>query len=137
MRYLLDTNVLSELRKREGSSAVKAWIAGQESADLAISVITILEIEIGIRRIALRDEAQATAIRRWHQTKVLAGFRGRIIGVDLEIVLRVAEFHVPDRAPQHDALIAGTAAARGLTVVTRNVDDFRRTGVPIVNPWDS
>lgn len=137
MRFLLDTNVLSELRKRNGDSSVRAWVSGQPSIELAVSVITILEIEIGIRRVALRDVARAEALRRWERTKVLAAFRGRILGIDLDVALKVAEYHVPDQAPQHDALIAGTAAVRGLTVVTRNVADFARTGIPVVSPWES
>lgn len=132
--YLLDTNVISELRKRRGDSGVKKWVA-EQGADLAISVVTVIEIETGILRKQRTDPDQARILTRWFESKVLTGFADRILPLDLAAARRVASLHVPDQAPQHDALIAGTALARGLTVVTRNTRDFERAGVGYLNPW--
>lgn len=133
--YLLDTNVISELRKRQGDSGVKQWVAEQTVADLAISVVTVIEIEIGILWRARTDADQARVLTRWFERSVLTGFADRILSLDLAAARRVASLHVPDQAPQHNALIAGTALARGLTVVTRNIRDFERSGVDYLNPW--
>ena len=133
--YLLDTNVISELRKRRGNPGVKQWVAGRSVADLAISVVTIIEIETGILRKGRSDPDQARILTRWFEGHVLMGFADRILPLDLSAARRVASLHVPDQAPQHDALIAGTALARGLTVVTRNTRDFERAGVDCLNPW--
>jgi hypothetical protein len=133
--YLLDTNVVSELRKRRGDSGVKRWVAQQSVAHLAISVVTVIEIETGILRKARTDANQAQILTRWFEQNVLTGFADRILPLDLAAARRVASLHVPDQAPQHDALIAGTALARGLTVVTRNTRDFARSGVEYLNPW--
>lgn len=134
MTYLLDTNVVSELRRRGGSPSVKAWVGAQRAGDLFLSVITILEIEIGILALRRRDTGQAEVLQRWFEQAVLTGFAGRILPLDLAAVRRVAPLHVPDRAPAHDALIAGTALANGKVVVTRNLPDF--LGVERVNPWE-
>lgn len=133
--YLLDTNVVSELRKRRGDSGVKLWVAKQSVADLAISVVTVIEIETGILRKGRTDPDQAQILTRWFEQNVLTGFADRILPFDLAAARRVASLHVPDQAPQRDALIAGTALARGLTVVTRNTRDFERAGVEYLNPW--
>jgi predicted nucleic acid-binding protein len=133
--YLLDTNVVSELRKRRGDPGVKKWVADQSAADLAISVVTIIEIETGILRKERTDPDQAHALTRWLENNVLTGFAERILPLDLTAARRVASLPVPGQAPQHDALIAGTALARGLTVVTRNTHDFERTGAECLNPW--
>jgi predicted nucleic acid-binding protein len=133
--YLLDTNVVSELRKRRGDAGVKQWTAKQSVADLAISVVTVIEIETGILRRARTDPDQAAILTRWFENNVLTGFADRILPLDLAAARRVASLHLPDQAPQHDALIAGTALARGLTVVTRNTRDFERARVEYLNPW--
>ncbi|MEO7260398.1 MAG: type II toxin-antitoxin system VapC family toxin [Jatrophihabitantaceae bacterium] len=133
--YLLDTNVVSELRKRRGDPGVKRWVAKQSTADLAISVVTVVEIETGILRRGWTDPDQARILTRWFEQNVLTGFADRILPLDLAAARRVASLRVPDQAPQHDALIAGTALARALTVVTRNTRDFERAGVEYLNPW--
>ena len=136
MIYLLDTNVVSELRERRGDPGVKRWVAKQNVADLGISVVTVIEIEIetAILRRGRTDPAQAQVLTRWFEQNVLTGFADRILPLDLAAARRVASLHVPDQAPQHDALIAGTALARGLTVVTRNTRDSERAGVGSLNP---
>jgi|SRR5882724_4154395 len=128
--YLLDTNVVSELRKRRGDPGVKKWVADKSAADLAISIVTM--IEIGILRKQRTDPDQARILTRWFEINVLTGFADRILPLDLAAARRVASLHVPDQAPQHDVLIA---LARGLTVVTRNTRDFERAGVEYLNPW--
>lgn len=137
MSYLLDTNVLSELRKRPGmvNPQVVSWARSRLIDELFISVITVLEIEIGVARVERRDPKQGAMLRAWFSDGVLEGFAGRILSVDLDVVRRTAPLHVPDVRPERDAFIAGTAVARGLTVVTRNTSDFDGIGVPILNPW--
>lgn len=135
--YLLDTNVLSELRKSESkaSAAVVSWVSTKRATDLYLSVVTVLEIELGIARLERRDVAKASRIQKWLTEAVLDSFSGRILAVDVEVARRTARLHVPDPRPERDAYIAATAATHGLTVVTRNVADFDRAGVPLVNPW--
>jgi len=135
VRFLLDTNVISEARKPSGNAAVKAWLRRQSPQDVAISVITVLEIDIGIRRLRRRDPMSAASLQAWLDDRVLTGFAGRVLPLDLAAARYVAPLHVPDPAPDHDAIIAGTALANELTVVTRNVVDFERLGVALINPW--
>ena len=134
--FLLDTNVLSELRRRDRTDpAVAAWADAVDQRDLFISVITILELEMGVLSVARRDAAQGALLRRWLDDRVLPAFDGRILAVDTEIARACARLHVPDRRAERDALIGATAATHRLTVVTRNVADFAPMGVGILNPW--
>jgi toxin FitB len=134
VKYLLDTVIVSELRKRSGDPRVKAWVGEQASSELAISVITVIEIETGILLVRRRDPAQADLLANWLERQVLNAFRGRVVELDLPTARRVPPLHVPDPAPQHDALIAATALEHALTVVTLNVRDFTRTGVEVFDP---
>lgn len=138
MSYVLDTNVISELRKPKGraDAKVRAWIANRTVSDLFLSAITILEIEIGINQIARRDEAQARRLQVWLDDSVLDAFAGRILSVDLAVARRCARIHVPDPKPERDALIAATASVHGFTVVTRNIKDFEPLNVALLNPWN-
>lgn len=138
MRYLLDTNVLSELRKspRRADPSVRHWIAAQRPTDLYISVITVMELELGVRRVERRDTTQGRRLRNWLEDEVMDIFTSRTLDVDTETAIRTASLHVPDPAPERDALIAATAFVHGLTVATRNTRDFTPTGVPLVNPWE-
>ena len=138
--YLLDTNVVSELRKiRPGKadSFVAAWADSIDAADLYLSAITIQELEIGVLLVERRDPAQGAVFRAWLNGHVLPAFAGRILVVDTAVALRSARLHVPDLRPVRDGLIAATALVHGMTVVTRNVADFEPTGVPLLNPWSS
>lgn len=135
--YLLDTNVLSELRRRDRTHPrVAAWADGVHAADLYLSVITILEIEAGTLQVARRDAAQGAVLRAWVDTKVLPAFAGRILPVDTAVAQRCARLHVPDPRAERDALIAATALVHRMRVVTRNVADFQPMEVDLLNPWD-
>ncbi len=137
--YLLDTNVVSELRKVNQGKAdqnVAAWDASVDATDLYLSVITVQELEIGVRLAERRDPAKGALLRSWLNNHVLPAFEGRILDVDTAIALRSAALHVPNPCPVRDGLIAATALVHGMTVVTRNVADFESTGVVMINPWD-
>lgn len=138
MKYLLDTNVVSELRKVGDGKAdanVTKWVGAQDSNDLFISAITILEIERGILTIQRRDAAQGSRLRGWMDSRVRPEFAKRVLPIDDAIATRCAHLHIPDRRNEADALIAATGLVHGLTVVTRNVQDFDNTGVIVVDPW--
>lgn len=137
--YLLDTNVISELRKAPAGRAdaqVVEWGRLVPTPALFTSAITILELEIGILQIERRDVVQGDILRTWMDNNVLPAFEGRILAFDTAIALRCAKLHVPDPRSDRDALIAATALVHGLTVVTRNVADFTATGVALLNPWE-
>ena len=138
MSYLLDTNVISELRKPAGraSTNVRVWAGRQRTSDLLISVITVMEIEIGIARLERRDSVQGDVLRNWLERDLLAAFATRILPVDLAVVRRASAMHVPDPRPERDVLIAATALSLNLVVVTRNIADFQPLGVELLNPWD-
>ena len=138
MRYLIDTNVLSELRRPERSDPrVRTWAAGVTPNQCAISVITVFEIERGIAQVERRDTEQARVLRRWFEGEVIERFRDRVLGIDGAVVLRAARLHVPDPRPERDTFIAATALVHGLTIVTRNAGDFLSIGAPVLNPWIS
>jgi len=139
--FLLDTNVVSELRKGNSGKAGKAnakvlaWAGSVAANTLHLSAITILELETGIQLLARRDPKQGAVQRTWLDQHVLPAFNGRILAIDTAVAQRCAQLHVPDPRADRDALIAATALVHGMTVVTRNVDDFKRTGVALLNPW--
>jgi len=137
MKYLLDTNVVSEPTRPRPDAGVLRWLAQQKPSDVALSVITVLELDKGLLLGERRDPRAAAKRRTWFQDKVLGHFADRILPVDLATARATARLHVPDPAPFADALIAGTALAHGLVVVTRNVADFARLGVPYLNPWEA
>ena len=139
MMFVLDTNVVSELRKVRANKAdpnLTAWTESIDAADLFVSAITIMELELGILSIERKDAIQGALLRSWLEQHVLPEFSDRTLSVDTAVARRCAGLHVPDKRGERDALIAATALVHGMTVVTRNVADFRLTGVDIFNPWD-
>ena len=133
--YLLDTNVVSELRKAaKADERVVAWAEQTDVQFMHISVVSILEIRLGILSLQRKDKAQANILAAWLSRQVIPGFAERILPVDLAVALRCAELHVPDPRSDRDSLIAATAFAHGLTVVTRNTKDFDPS-VMTLNPW--
>lgn len=135
--FLLDTNVLSELRRRERTHPkVAAWADTVHASDLFLSAITILEIEAGTLQLARRDATQGRVLRAWIDGKVLPAFADRILPIDTAVAQRCARLHVPDPRAERDALIAATALVHRMRVVTRNVADFQPMGVDLLNPWD-
>ncbi len=136
--YILDTNVISELRKAKKTHPnVKKWAERVPSASLYISIISVLELEIGILLVDRRDNQRGAILRAWMDLHVLPAFSGRILAIDTDVARRCATLHVPNPRSDRDALIAATALIYGLTVATRNVADFERTGVGVLNPWEA
>jgi toxin FitB len=139
VRVLLDTNVVSELRKTNQphvNASVVRWSRTFAAADFCISVMTLMEIEIGVLRLERRDPAQGSALRGWFENYVLRGFEGRILDIDARIVRKASLLHVPDPKPDRDAFIGATASAHSLTLATRNVRDFAAMGIDLLNPWE-
>jgi hypothetical protein len=134
--FLLDTNVISELRRLDKADRnVVNWASAHSAASFFISAISIFEIELGALLIARKDQAQGNALRAWIDQQVLPRFDGRVLAIDTAVAQRCARLHVPDPQADRDALIAATALVHGLSVVTRNETDFVSTGVTLINPW--
>lgn len=140
MMFVLDTNVVSELRKVRVGKAdpnVAAWTQSVDAAELFVSAISIMELELGVLSIERKDATQGAVLRSWLEQHVLPEFSGRTLPVDTAVAQRCARLHVPDKRGERDALIAATALVHGMAVVTRNVADFEPTGVTILNPWEA
>ena len=138
--FLLDTNVVSELRKahsRKVDENFARWSNSLSVDEAFLSAITVMELEMGVLAMERRDPTSGVALRAWMDQQVMPSFAGRILPVDEEIARCCARLHIPDRKSERDALIAATAIERGMTVVTRNVRDFRPTGAAVLNPWDT
>jgi predicted nucleic acid-binding protein len=137
--FLLDTNVVSELRKARSGQANKkvvAWAKQLPATSLFVSAISILELELGVQLAERRDPRQGAVLRQWLDGNVLVAFRGRVLPIDTEVAVACARLHVPDRRAERDALIGATALVHGLTVATRNVSDFAPMGgVAVHDPW--
>ena len=137
--FLLDTNVVSELRKVRGGKAnpgVATWAEQVPSSVLFISAVTIHELEHGVLLMERSDPNQGALLRAWLDQSVTAAFKSRVLVVDERVARRAAALHVPDPAPFRDALIGATALVHDMTVVTRNVKDFERfEGLDVLNPW--
>ena len=135
--YLLDTNVVSELRRAaKANRDVLAWANDTPPNMLFVSAITILELEYGVLLIERKDEAQGAILRSWLEGQVMPSFADRVLSVDVTVARRCARLHVPDPRSERDALIAATAWVYGFTVVTRNIRDFAGTGVETLDPWE-
>lgn len=136
--FVLDTNVVSELRKAKAGKAdlnLTRWASQALPGALFVSAVTILELELGVLRIERRDGAQGAVLRAWLDDHVLTAFADRVLPIDAAVARLCAKLLVPDPMPDRDAMIAATALTHGMTVVTRNTTDFERTGVPLLNPW--
>jgi predicted nucleic acid-binding protein len=134
--YLLDTNVVSELRRPDKANPrVFGWAAASPVAGFFLSVISVLELELGVLMLERRDAAQGQVLRAWLEGQILPQFDGRILSVDATVALQCARLHVPDPRSHRDAMIAATALVHGMMVATRNVSDFTPTGVRTFNPW--
>lgn len=138
--YVLDTIVVSELRKAKSGKAdanVTRWAASLSPSSLFLSAISVLELETGVLLVEGRDPAQGTVLRVWLEGHVLPAFAGRVLAMDEAVTRRCARLHVPDPRANRDALIAATALVHGMTVATRNVADFEPAGVQVLDPWKS
>lgn len=136
--FVLDTNVVSELRKAKAKKAdpnVVGWAASVPVVSLFVAAVTILELETGVLLMERRDDAQGAILRAWMDNHVMTAFSGRVLPFDTAVARRCAQLQVPDRRSDRNAMIAATALVHGMTVVTRNVDDFAPTGAPILDPW--
>lgn len=139
MMFILDTNVVSELRKvRLGKADVKVarWAESVDASNLFVSAITVMELELGVLSVERKDSTQGAMLRLWLEQQVLPEFSSRTIPIDTAVAQRCAQLHVPDKRGERDALIAASALVHGMAVVTRNVADFKPTGVTIINPWE-
>ena len=138
MMYVLDTNVVSELRKVRLGKAdknVTAWTESVDAAELFVSAITIMELELGVLSIERKDATQGAMLRSWLEQRVLPEFATRTLPIDTAVAQRCARLHIPDRRGERDALIAATALVHGMAVVTRNVADFKALGMDVLNPF--
>ena len=140
MMYLLDTNVISEFRKARIGKAdrqVAAWANSVSMESMFLSSVCILEMELGTLLMERRDVVQGAILRAWLEDFVLPTFAERILVVDTPVALKGAALQVPNPRSYRDALIAATALVHGMTVVTRNVKDFKDTGAALLNPWQT
>lgn len=136
--YLLDTNVVSELRKaatNRANAGVVRWASGVAAPELFLSVITLMELEMGILAMERKDTKQRIMLRQWFDRQVVPSFEGRVLPIDVRIATQCANLHIPNRKSERDAFIAATALVHGMTVVTRNVADFKGANVSVFNPW--
>jgi predicted nucleic acid-binding protein len=137
--FVLDTNVVSELRKARSGKAdagVSEWAAGAPSSSLFVSAITMHELEHGVLLAERADPEKGAVLRQWLDHSVAAAFDRRLLAVDGTVAKRAASLHIPDPAPFRNALIGATALVHGMTVVTRNIRDFTRfEGLDVLNPW--
>ncbi len=137
--YLLDTNVVSELRRAKGGRSnprVTAWATSVAETDMFVSAYTIFELENGILRLERRDMVQGAILRKWFENAVLGVFAQRVLPADKDVAIRCAALNIPKTRPERDAWIAATALVHGMTVVTRNVADLQPMGVLVLNPWE-
>ena len=137
--FVIDTDVISELRKAESGRAdpgVAAWANSVDAVTLFMSAVSLHELERGVLLLERRDPEQGDKLRRWLENAVVPAFAGQVLPVDAQVARRAAMLHIPDPAPLADSFIAATAQVHSMAVVTRNVSDFKRfTGLDVHNPW--
>lgn len=136
MKYLLDTNIISDFR-RGISEDLNRWVSTRTVGEAALSAITVFELEQGALRIERRDPRSGAHLREWVERTVTVEFAERVLPLDDRVAREAARLHVPDPMPEMDAFLAATALVHNLTLVTRNVRDFERTQVRLLNPWDA
>jgi len=137
--YLLDTNIISELKKLDSGKIhpqVQRWAYSINLMQTKISVVSITEIRTGILSLARKDQAQAASLDNWFTNRLLPAYRTRTLSVDTEVALICAQLHIPTKRPINDAYIAATAIAHNLTPVTRNVRDFQGLPLMLENPFE-
>lgn len=135
---LLDTNIVSELRKVASGKAdpnVVVWNETVDPAETFISSVVLHELEIGVRLVEHNDPAAGKVLRNWLENTVLGAFSGHILPLDEAAAVQAAKRHVPNPKSINDAYIAATAFTRRMTSVTRNVKDFEGMGVALADPW--
>jgi predicted nucleic acid-binding protein len=138
LTYLLDTNLVSELRKVRSGKAdagVAAWAGLAPANRMSVSVITLVELETGVVRAESKDPAKGKVLRAWFEGFVLSAFEHRCVPVDVEVARQAAAYRARTTCDLADALIAATAQVHRMTVATRNVRDFEALGVRVLNPW--
>ncbi len=138
--FLLDTHVVSELRKIRAGRAdpnVAQWADSVAAENLYLSAITAQELAHGILLAERRVPSQGAILRTWFDNHVLPAFAGRILPVDTAVAQRCATLQVPDPQPAMNSLIAATALVHGMTLVTRNPGGFQASGVLLLNPWET
>lgn len=136
-RWLLDTVVVSELRKaKRADSKVRAWFQNTDTRSCYLSVITLSEIRIGISRVEKKDPDLAARLDKWYQNQVVVHFGNRLLGIDQSMAEKAAELIARHRLTPFDALIGATALSHNFSLVTRNVTHFESAGIPLVNPWE-
>ncbi|MEJ3403340.1 type II toxin-antitoxin system VapC family toxin [Rathayibacter sp. YIM 133350] len=135
MSWLLDTNIVSELRKTNPNPGVASWAESEDPLTMYLSAVVVFELELGVLRQEQKDSRQGAILRSWLDDHVLAEFKDRILPVDLAVAVATSRLHVPDPKPVNDTFIAVTARIHGLTVVTHNAKDFEGTGVRTLDPW--
>ncbi len=133
--YLIDTNVLSELRRPVPAQSVIRWVSSTDPGSLFLSVLTLGEIVRGAELLRIRDERAARALDAW-TGEIRTRFAERILPVDVDVAECWARLSPRQPLPVVDGFLAATATVHRLTVVTRNGADFERAGVPILNPFD-
>jgi predicted nucleic acid-binding protein len=133
--YLLDTNVLSEIRKPQGDAGVKAWFEEVRGEELYLSVLVLGEVRQGVERLRKRDKVQAAVFERWLRG-LETNYQDRILDIDTEVADRWGRLNAGDPLPVIDGLLAATALTYGLTLVTRNVKDMERSGATLFNPFE-
>jgi predicted nucleic acid-binding protein len=133
--YVLDTNVVSAVRVPGRAPAVEAWLRSVALVDQFTTALTLGEIEQGVRRKERDDRRQGKILREWYENQVLSAFAGRVLPFDARAARVFGRYPVPEEAPANDALVAATAEAHGMVVVTRNVRHFEPLGVRVRDPW--
>ncbi|MGB0258042.1 MAG: type II toxin-antitoxin system VapC family toxin [Coraliomargarita sp.] len=136
MAFLIDTNVLSEIRRKSADEHVLEWQAGQDLSDSWLSVLTLMEIRNGTERVRKADPTFAGKLDVWYDQELLSSYEGRVLPVTLAVCETRAAFPTERTLPEIDALIGATAKQHDLTLVTRNVKDFQGLGIDLVNPWE-